>query len=647
MRAPAFLIALAASVALALLALAPASARADERILAFNATVEVAPDGELTVTESIRVRAEGNQIRRGIYRDIPLVFETADGRRAQAGFDLVSVTRDGEEDGYSVNRGGSGVRIYIGREDVFLQPGIYTYTIVYRTDRQIRFFESHDEVYWNATGNEWGFPIDRAVARVVLPSGATVSDYAAYTGAYGATGRDATARVEEGGDSVLFVATRPLAPHEGLTVVVEMPKGVVAPPTAQQEVGYFIEDHLAEILGGIGLILVLGYYVWAWRLVGRDPPKGVIFPRFEGPEGLSPALTNYVASKGFGDGGWRALSAACLSLAVKGKLVLDDLAGDLTMIRPAAARGDYAGLPKGEKAIAGWLDTRGGDFTVSKANGTSVQALGSSFRDAIEGENRNKYFKHNYLYVVPGIVLSVVTIFLLLAFGNLTETQIAMMIPILMVSFVVVVLSVNFGKAVRRSSGLPLRVVMVLVVFSLLTLGQVVGGFVVLQLDGEIPLLPLLAVGLFGVNVLFFFLIGAPTALGRSVMDEIEGLKMYLEVAEKDRMNMQGAPEMSPSHFETLLPYAVALDVEKPWSKAFEAWLLTAAGAAVAASYAPTWYSGRSFDVHDIAGTLGKSVGAMSSTFTSSLPAPKSSSSGGGGGGFSGGGGGGGGGGGW
>ena len=91
MRAPAFLIALAALVVAGLLVLAPAAARADERIFAFNSTIEVASDGELTVTETIRVRAEGNQIRRGIFRDIPLVFETESGRKARAGFDLVSV----------------------------------------------------------------------------------------------------------------------------------------------------------------------------------------------------------------------------------------------------------------------------------------------------------------------------------------------------------------------------------------------------------------------------------------------------------------------------------------------------------------------------------------------------------------------------
>lgn len=57
------------------------------------------------------------------------------------------MTRDGEPDGYRVNRGGGGVRIYIGREEVFLTPGDYTYKLVYETTRQIRFFEGYDEVF--------------------------------------------------------------------------------------------------------------------------------------------------------------------------------------------------------------------------------------------------------------------------------------------------------------------------------------------------------------------------------------------------------------------------------------------------------------------------------------------------------------------
>ena len=113
---------------------------------------------------------------------------------------------------------------------------------------------------------------------------------------------------------------------------------------------------------------------------------------------------------------------------------------------------------------------------------------------------------------------------------------------------------------------------------------------------------------------------------------------------------MAEAPDMSTVHFEELLPYAVALGVEKPWSNAFEGWLSTAAGAAAAASYHPNWYSGRTFDAHRVSHSLSNTTSAMAQSFRSSLPVPKSSSSGfsgGSSGGFSGGGGGGGGGGGW
>ncbi|WP_440982624.1 DUF2207 family protein, partial [Shinella sumterensis] len=136
----------------------------------------------------------------------------------------------------------------------------------------------------------------------------------------------------------------------------------------------------------------------------------------------------------------------------------------------------------------------------------------------------------------------------------------------------------------------------------------------------------------------------------RRMMDGIEGLRQYLTLAEKDRMNMAGAPEMSPRHFETLLPYAVALGEEKPWSQTFDRWLLSAAAAGAAATaYQPAWYHGEGFSSGRFSDRMGDFAGSMAGTMQSSLPDPPKSSSSGfsSGGGFSGGGGGGGGGGGW
>jgi uncharacterized membrane protein YgcG len=627
-------------------------AQAEERILKFVSDIDVARDGTLTVTETITVRAEGDQIRRGIFRDIPLAVEGANGRIYKAGFKLLSVLQDGVPAPYHTNGNSQGIRIYVGDENTFLAAGNYTYTFSYETDRQIRFFEDHDEVYWNVTGNEWIFPVDEAIARVVLPEGVKASEWTAYTGGYGETGNAFEAQSVQGGSEVVFRTTAVLPPYEGFSVNVSLPKGAVTPPSEADKLEYFVNDYRSELIGTAGLLLVLLYYFAAWWMVGRDPAEGVVFPRFSPPYRISPALAKYIDSRGFGDGGWVALSAACLNLAVKKRLRLEEEDGDTTLVLNRTGREEHIpgfGLPKGEAALEAWLNGRGSPLTLNKANGTSIQALGRKFRAAIERESRDVYFRTNKRYLIPGFVLSLVTIVALLVFGGLQPGQEGFVIVFLVFSVFATVISVNLGKAIFRFASMKLRMALIFVVFGLAISGAAFGAYHVNGGVESLPVLPFIAVALVALNILFFFLISAPTALGRQALDEIEGLRMYLSVAEKERLNMAKVPDMSTGHFEELLPYAVALGVEKPWAKAFEAWLTTAAGAAAAASYHPGWYSGSHFDARHVSDSLGQTASSMAGSFRSSLPAPKSSSSGSSGssGGFSGGGGGGGGGGGW
>jgi uncharacterized membrane protein len=150
-------------------------------------------------------------------------------------------------------------------------------------------------------------------------------------------------------------------------------------------------------------------------------------------------------------------------------------------------------------------------------------------------------------------------------------------------------------------------------------------------------------------NGLFYYLLRAPTAAGRKVMDEIEGLELYIRTAETARLNAQGAPDLDATQFERILPYAVALEAEKPWSDAFaKAFARANPGQLAASAYAPAWHAGHGWMGRDLGGAISSSVSAATGSFASSVPAPSSSSSGfSSGGGGSGGGGGGGGGGGW
>ena len=126
----------------------------------------------------------------------------------------------------------------------------------------------------------------------------------------------------------------------------------------------------------------------------------------------------------------------------------------------------------------------------------------------------------------------------------------------------------------------------------------------------------------------------APTAVGREALDEIEGTRRYLTVAEADRLRFHNPPERTPQHFEAMLPYAVALGVETDWTRQF-ADVLERAAAVPGGGYRPRWYHGSRFSGARLS-DLGHTLGASYATAAT----PKSSSSGGGsrGGGSSGGG---------
>jgi hypothetical protein len=256
-------------------------ARADERILEFDSDIRVRGDAVLEVTETITVRSEGRDIRRGIYRDFPTRYRDRLGNRRHVRFDVLSVRRDDRPEPYRVESHHNGVRVWIGDAGTMLQPGQHRYTLHYTTDRQVGHFEGFDELYWNVTGNGWAFPIDHATARINLP-GAVADDawrVAAWAGAQGARGQSVNWRIADD-RRVAFETTAALAPREGLTVAVGWPTGIVTVPTTLQRVRWFLADNGAVIAMLAGFTLALAWYLWAWLRVGRDPARGTIIPRF-------------------------------------------------------------------------------------------------------------------------------------------------------------------------------------------------------------------------------------------------------------------------------------------------------------------------------------------------------------------------------
>jgi uncharacterized membrane protein YgcG len=629
--------------AIALLAALAAPVWAEERITSFVSDVTVNADASLNVRETISVTAEGDVIKRGILRDFPTIYTDRSGQRVTVGFEVLGVKRDGRAEPYALESLSNGTRIRIGDKDVFLRPGEYRYEITYRTTRQIGFFADYDELYWNVTGNGWTFPIERARVMIRLPEGASIRQHAEYTGRAGVAGSDARA-VSASGNFYEAETTRRLGPEEGFTVAVNWQKGIVAPPSDSQKLGWWMSDNAGFFALALGLLASAGYFLFAWSRVGRDPEKGTVIPLFAPPKGMGPACVRYVSRYGSDEKGF---AAALVGLGVKGRVRITDDDDGFSITR-LAEPADRKPLTESERALYQALPA--GTTELKQANHARVGAAKRALETALRQEYDGSVFLRNFGWFAGGLALSV--LFLLAGAFLLPAGE--GIVGLFAIGWTGVwwgvILAAGWAslKGVMAARGLWRKISSLFgLVFLIPFVGAgLIGPGLILAQGGFSPALTVLigtAIVLGLLNVIFYQLLRAPTEMGQKLLDQIEGFRLYLSTAEEERLKVLHPPEKTPELFERYLPYALALDCENEWNAKFAAVLAAAAAAGVAG---PAWYSGRHWDWGRSGGftdSIGRSL-AASAAAASTAPGKSSGSRGGG---FSGGGGGGGGGSGW
>ncbi len=630
----------------ALAVLAPVSAKAEERILRYISDVLVEQNGRIEVTETIRVRSEGQEIKRGIYRDFPTRYADRQGRRRRVGFEVIVVERDGRPEPYSIESIDNGERVRIGEADVLLQPGEHEYVVRYRTTRQIGFFPQFDELYWNAVGTSWPFPVDVAEVRIRLPQEAPFGNRAFYTGPQGSTTDDARVVSERPGE-IVFRTTAPLGPREGLTVAVAWPKGVVEPPQPRSKTSLWLQDNVPPATAALGLLAIAAYYFHAWRKVGRGPASGPVVPIFSPPDNLSPAGVRYVSELGGYDN--RTFAAALVGLGVRGKLrLVEGDKGWFTKPKTTIVKtGDAADLERPERELMGKLFQSQDEVLLDDENHKTFSAAKTAHQNALKNAYEGKLFIRNHLWSLAGIVFLMGAVWVTAAATIATDPE----LPdrgegLLAAATALLAAAAAYGclrltDRLRSLARLLAWIGAVVLAAAALLLGV---ATVALAAGNEriLPLLvPFLAIPLI---MSAFWWMAAPTRDGRKLMDRIAGFRHYLSVAEEERLQTMHPPEKTPQLFERYLPHAIALEVENDWAARFTRVLAAAATAGQAQTL--SWYSGRSSPWNDVDGFVDRVGSSLSSNVSSASTAP-GSSSGSGGGGSSGGGGGGGGGGGW
>jgi uncharacterized membrane protein YgcG len=622
-----------------------------ERIRDFHSDIHLLDDGALLVKETITIFSTGNLIRHGIYREFPTRYKDRLGNNYVVGFHWLGATCDGHEETSRIEDYSNGERIYLGDKNSYLARGQHTYELTYSTNRQLGFFTDHDELYWNVTGNGWAFRIDRASATVTTPTAIVPSEVSltGYTGPQGSQEKALTSSLQTGGQFE-FETTRPLAPHEGLSIVLSWNKGLLAAPTWQKKVLYFFADNRDALVMLAALLVLPLYYGFLWAAVGRDPKRGVIMPLYEPPANLSPAAMRYLVRMGFDN---KTFASAILDLAARGFLKIKFQAGSYTLYR---TKTDHRVLTPDEQELANQMFSGREQLWLHNENHTVIGGGMAALKSWLKLNEQKIYFFTNSHYLIPAIVFSVGTV---ATVAYLKSPAVLLVIAFLSLWLsvwslaVAGLLSGSFSawKAVLTShtnSGSLIGKALVLTLFSVPFLAAECFAIFALTKFTSLPLAVFLFISI-ALHILFHSLLKAPTVAGRRMLDQIEGFKMFLAAVDGDRMNRIHPPEQTPETFEEFLPYALALDVEQAWAEKFSGVLNEANRApgseASSTGYTPSFYSGSNWNSFSGSSFATGFTDSFTSAISSSSSAPGSGDGGSGGG--SGGGGGGGGGGGW
>jgi hypothetical protein len=577
----------------------------------------------MDVTETIDVQANDVQISHGLLRDFPTTYQRPDGSRVVVGFDVKSVTRDGQPEEYELERIKNGTRVRIGSVYFMLEPGRHRYAIRYSTTRQLGFFPDFDELYWNVTGNGWTLPIDHASARITLPTAVPIIRWSVYTGPQGARGKDARVTGKEKG-SIAFETTAPLGAFEGLTVAAAWQKGVVRAPSPMVAAWYDVRDNLDLGVAVIGLVLLAAYYAKLYaRTRRRTPPR--IVPLYEPPKGMSAAAVQYLVNKRHNS---NALSLAIMELISIRAMRIDKAKGYPTFRLMEQTAQTQHGLERdgmlGE--VLEKLFRKDKAFSAQTDDNTALR-FGDA-RQLVEGSLSKRLDKLIDLRRAPlkrGFHLWLLFLLACVAASWIADPEAGRNVSYIAPLLAIPVAAVT-GLCMGWSRGTISADVAVLgLVFTTPFLAPaLVLIFGLFGIHAPVRVLPAVLPALMLPVVICAYRFAAGyTDRGNEVMDQIAGFKQYLTLAEGPRLDALASNDEKLQVYERFLPYAIALGVGSKWAAAFAGLAATIAGVA-AVEAMQRYYGGHDLLTRD---PIGGMRGVSSDINYSSAPSSASSSS--------------------
>ena len=499
---------------------------AEEYIEQFDSNIIVNPDGSLTVAETITVHHEGEQIKRGIYRDL----STAKGER----YKVLNVMRNGNPEPWFTEKNGNALRVNTGNDD-FLPPGTSTFTIIYNIYDVLRPIKDMDlnEIYLNVTGR-WNFPIKLVTAEVSYPEGTDVSSRYAYI-------QGETYNYTSLPNHAYAFSDLPI--NAELTIAEAFSQGTVHIPF----------PYTWKLLI-ISFIVMFIYYFVAWLQFGIDPSSRAIMPEWEPPADLSPLECAYIANNGktpqnsfFTHILWL-IHQKALALRELQKGQFSKPKGYELTILPTADKSNY----ETKLFISNFQD---GLTAYANEPDEDILSYDQKLDKTISKHLEKIAYHKRDLLTFLGAIFVPATFLILWGDTNI------------------------FNAALFAATILP-------PMLSAGIYGIIIAALFCFPIILNLIETDILLVAIFGLYVatvmVFKYLMFQPTVYGQRQKEKIEGIKMFLStitqshIALKEHLPNKTSYDMSmrdrltPEDMEALFPYAVALGLEKEWERKFK-----------------------------------------------------------------------------
>ncbi|HXN50404.1 MAG TPA: DUF2207 domain-containing protein [Candidatus Acidoferrum sp.] len=543
-------------------------------ISAFRSDVTVKQDATLEVREEITLNSGGKYYRYGFVRHLPIgsedrwdpkyvgEYKRDNGLRVRA----LEVTEDGQPIKYEQGQGCGYSQLRIGEKDVPLAAGEHRYVIRYSVNGALKVGASADTLYWNANGHERDVPVAEAILCVHLPAGVSAVDATAEPRVAGrgvSSPRRAETeleRVDESAGTVTYRATN-VGQKQSLSVAVTWPAGYVHPPS------FSFRSENQRLLAAPVLLFL--FYLIAWLRIGPEPKPGTVVTRYESPDGLSAGAVRYAVTTG-SDG--RTFAAVIAALATRGCLRVEPQDGKYKLSRLMSDRAAEAKLAPEEKRVLTMLFEDGPEIVLTPSMDERNAAQNTRYVFAIQQELSKRmdglYFTKHAGVIALGVLATVMAALWLAATAQGRDTSGALFFTMwvlfvgLMIGLLFEVAFLPACKTALRSGGwvklLPgtgaLAVFAAVIVYMLRKLAE-----------GVSPAFAIMIAALLLVNLGWGPQLKRRTPQGQQVLDEISGLRLFLEKVEKDRLDRLNSPDETPQVLDEHLPYAIALEVREAW----------------------------------------------------------------------------------